>query len=85
VSTGDEFGPLGGHNPARRHPDVFTAAEAAAYLRLPNVRAFNRRRREHGVRGVRSGGSWLYSRATLDALKRLMFGEQGRPRQRRCA
>lgn len=68
-----------------RHPDVFTADEAAAYLRLPSVRAFNRRRREHGFKGVRAGGTWLYSRASLDALKLMVFGEDAGGRRRRTA
>lgn len=64
------------------HPEMFSADEAATYLRLPSTRAFNDRRREHGVKGIRVGQGWMYSKSQLDALKQMMFGEEQRRARR---
>lgn len=57
-----------------RHPDVFTAEEAAAFLKFPSLRCFNFERRRQGVKGHRAGNSVLYPRETLDAMRKRMFG-----------
>lgn len=66
------------------HPDIFTPEEAQHYLKLPTMKSFDVHRREHGIRGVRFGRQWRYSREQLDALRLAMFGMDG-PKTRRRA
>jgi hypothetical protein len=43
-----------------------TAAEAAAYLKFPNVRAFYKFRARHELKTYRRGGTLLFKQADLD-------------------
>jgi len=45
-----------------------TATEAAAYLRLPTVKALYQRRARGQVKGYKFGRSWRFLRRDLDAL-----------------
>lgn len=61
---------------------VFDPICAAAYLNFPSVKAFNVRRREHGVKGVRFGREWRYPIETLEALRKMVFGLDGPARKK---
>ena len=51
-----------------RHPDLFTAEEAAAYLGLEGPRSIQRLRQQGRIEPVDLGRRNLYHRADLDAL-----------------
>jgi hypothetical protein len=62
--------------PPRRHPDVFTDEEAAAYLHAPSPRSLETIRRDFGLVGHQLfGKSFLYHREDLDAVVLRMFGK----------
>jgi hypothetical protein len=60
----------------RRHPDLFTPAEAMEYLHLsPDAeRTLETLRTSHGLRGVQIGKSLMYHRADLDKLVEQLWG-----------
>lgn len=51
-----------------RHPDLFTAEEAAVYLRLEGPRSIQRLRQEGRLEPLDMGRRNLYHRADLDAF-----------------
>lgn len=53
-----------------KHPDLFTADEAAAYLRLPSDRSLETVRDKYGLRPLPLGQG-LYHRADLDRVVQL--------------
>lgn len=60
----------------RRHPDIFTSEEAAAYLRLQSVETLASCRVEYGLQtlaGLTKG--YLYHREDLDLCVKRMFGK----------
>jgi hypothetical protein len=59
----------------RRHPDIFTPEEAAAYLRLDSERQLENLRENYGLVGFPGvGKSFRYWRDDLDAAAKRMFG-----------
>jgi hypothetical protein len=59
----------------RRHPNIFTAAEAAAYLGLDSERSLETLRRDFHLIGHRPAGkAYLYWKAELDRVAAKMFG-----------
>jgi hypothetical protein len=61
---------------------VFDAEAAAAFLNIPSVSVFHAKRREHGMKGVRFGQEWRYSREWLEALRKAAFGMDGPQRKK---
>lgn len=60
----------------RRHPDLFTAEEAAAYLRLASERSLETLREQWGLRPLPIGRG-LYHRRDLDqVVERALTGQQ---------
>lgn len=60
----------------RRHPDIFTAEEAVAYLHLESVRSLDTLRDEGLLTGHRPvGKGYLYHREDLDTCALKMFGK----------
>lgn len=60
----------------RRHPDVFTAEEAAEYLRLDSERSLEYLRANFGLVGYSTFGKGLrYVRKDLDAVLQRMTGQ----------
>jgi hypothetical protein len=53
---------------------VFDGEEAAAFLKFPSLNAFHMSLRRFDVKGLRLGNRHVYSRETLDALRRMIFG-----------
>lgn len=51
----------------RRHPDLFTAEEAAAYLALESDRSLETIRERFGLHPISLGKRHIYHRADLDA------------------
>lgn len=65
-------------NPAapRRHPDIFTPDEAAAYLHLDSVRGLETLRREFGLVGHQGvNKAYIYHRDDLDRCALRMCGK----------
>lgn len=54
----------------RRHPDLFKASEALAYLRLDSTseHTLETLRRSHGLTGFMVGQEMMYHRRNLDSL-----------------
>ena len=50
----------------RRHPDLFTAEEAADYLRLESVNSLRTIRDQFGLVGHTAGKGYVYWREDLD-------------------
>jgi hypothetical protein len=63
----------------RRHHDVFTPVEAAAYLGFDSHRSLETVREHYGLLGHRVGKCYLYHRADLDACVLRMFGKDRKP------
>jgi hypothetical protein len=59
----------------RRHPDIFTPAEAAVYLGFESERSLETVREHFGLVGHRVGKGLLFHRADLDAVAVRMFGK----------
>jgi hypothetical protein len=62
--------------PPRRHPDVFTAEEAVAYLHLEGEGSLDWLVGKSFLRREKVGRVYLYHREDLDACARLMFGKE---------
>lgn len=68
---------------ARRHPDIFTDEEAAAYLHLDGPQSLEIIRRNYGLSGYRPAGKgYLYWREDLDNAALAMFGRRPAIRER---
>lgn len=65
---------------ARLHADLFTPAEAAAYLRLCGPDSLQALREHEGLVAVKLGKGYLYHRHHLDAFVERFFGI---PREKR--
>lgn len=60
----------------RRHPSIFTRAEAAAYLGLKSTRSLHSVERDFGLVGhIPAGREKLYHRDDLDRTAAKMFGK----------
>lgn len=60
----------------RRHPCIFTRAEAAAHLGLKSTQSLRTLEKEFGLRGRRPAGKeMLFYVDELDACARKMFGK----------
>lgn len=62
---------------SRRHPDLFNAAQAVAYLRLDSEtgeRTLETLRTTHGLQGQKMGRGFMYHRRYLDSFVDRMFG-----------
>jgi hypothetical protein len=60
---------------SRRHPDLFTPEEAAAYLHLDSVRGLETLRRDYGLTGYEGvNKSYLYHREDLDSVAMRIVG-----------
>lgn len=64
----------GADNRLTRHPDVYTAAEAAAYLGLESERSLESLRDKWGLRPLPFGRG-LYHRRDLDAVVEAAMGQ----------
>ena len=61
----------------RQHPDIFTAEEAAEYLRQETVRSLDTLKENFQLKCYQSGRARsLYHRSDLDAVALRMFGKQ---------
>jgi hypothetical protein len=62
-----------------RHPDIFTAEEALAYLHLPadQLRTLETLRDKYGLVGFTIGKRMMYHRRHLDECVERMFGLAG--------
>ena len=61
----------------RKHPDLFTAQEAAEYLHLDaeaGERTLETLRQKHGLIGQQVGKALMYHRKNLDACIDRIFG-----------
>lgn len=61
----------------RRHPDIFTAEEAAAYLGLDSVRGLDPLRQRWGLKPLPISRG-IYHRADLDAVVERAMGQRDR-------
>ena len=59
-----------------RHPDVFTADEAAAYLHLENVATLDWLVENKFLTRQKIGRGFMYHKSDLDQCAYLMFGKQ---------
>lgn len=60
----------------RRHPSIFTRAEATAYLGLKSTRSLHSVEKDFGLTGHRPAGrEKLYHRDDLDRAAEKMFGK----------
>lgn len=75
------------NEPVRRHPDLFTPAEAIQYLRMDELypdkpaeelaRTLETLRTSHGLKGQKIGKAMMYHRRHLDALVLNLYGIEG--------
>lgn len=70
----------------RRHPDLFTPAEAAAYLHLDSEKSLETLRKDYGLAGhagVSKG--FMYWREDLDNVALRIVGRDGQQKKMRLA
>ena len=67
----------------RKHPDLFTPAEAAEYLHLESVNTLETLERDHKLQRCKAGKAVLYWRKDLDAVAYSIAGEPVPPELRR--